>query len=232
MSLSAAIIDALVESGVTAEQMAAVIKASLAEDEDRREKKRAGNAARQAKHRKKNNASNALPDVTERDTRDGVSPNEYISNPHPDFDVSNETSAVSDFSEIVVEAWNRDTDGSPLPKARKLTPDRRKHLAARAREHGRDAVLAAIRNMAASDFHSGRTGQWTEGNLGWLLKSPENFVKMLERSPPATTVSSLPRTPGELADAKERTAKIYDMQGRTNEAEELRQEAERLRQAA
>lgn len=36
--------------------------------------------------------------------------------------------------------------------------------------------------MCRSDFHSGRSGKWTEGSLGWLLKSPENFQKMLERA--------------------------------------------------
>lgn len=90
---------------------------------------------------------------------------------------------LSDFPNRVVEAWNADTAGTPLPKARPLTPDRRKHLAARVKEHGEEAVFVAIRSMAASDFHSGRSGKWTEGNLGWLLKSPENFTKMLERAP-------------------------------------------------
>lgn len=122
-----------------------------------------------------------------------TSPNEYISNPHR-FDVSSETSAVSDFGDRVVDAWNAGIEGTALPAARKLNPDRRKHLAARAREHGEEAVFAAISNMQRSDFHSGRDGKWTEGNLGWLLKSPENFQKMLERTniqPPGSPQSNL-----------------------------------------
>lgn len=83
-----------------------------------------------------------------------------------------------------VEFWNKETAASPLPQARPLTADRLRHLKARVREHGEEAVFQAIRNMCASDFHSGRDGKWTEGNLGWLLKSPENFLKMLERQPP------------------------------------------------
>lgn len=86
--------------------------------------------------------------------------------------------------ERVVSEWNSAIAGSPLPKALSLNSARLKHLKARISEHGEDAVFQAIRNMCASDFHSGRDGKWTEGNLGWLLKSPENFQKMLERQAP------------------------------------------------
>lgn len=48
----------------------------------------------------------------------------------------------------------------------------------------------------------------------------------------SATISPMPTTPEGRAQSMERTAKIYDMQGRTDEAEELRREAERLRQAA
>lgn len=85
-----------------------------------------------------------------------------------------------DFSDLVVADWNRAIAGSPLPPAKRMTPARRKALAARVREHGEDAVLTAILGLVRSDFHSGRDGKWTGGDLGWLLK-PESFAKMLER---------------------------------------------------
>lgn len=76
MSLSAAVIDALVASGATVEQLAAAMKADVADREAseaaRIEAKRSGNAERQARFRQRqrlgNNDSNALLDVTERDS--------------------------------------------------------------------------------------------------------------------------------------------------------------------
>jgi hypothetical protein len=132
----------------------------------------------------------------ERDVTRNVTPPPIEDNHTPRFDVSNETSAVSDFADRVVDHWNAQIAGTPLPQARKLSADRRKHLKARVREYGEEAVLTAITNMAQSDFHSGRSGQWTEGNLGWLLKATSNFEKMLERSnrtsPPPSGVPPSP----------------------------------------
>lgn len=66
MSLTAAVIDAMVAAGCTAEQLGAAMKASLAEQEAKRESRREGNAARQRKFKAKRrgNAGNALPSVT------------------------------------------------------------------------------------------------------------------------------------------------------------------------
>jgi len=135
--------------------------------------------------------------------------------------------ARPDFPDRVVEAWNTETTGTPLPKARALTPDRRKHLAARAKEHGEEAVFAAIRNMAASDFHSGKSGKWTEGNIGWLLKSPENFTKMLERNPPTAAGYPKPLTPDVLTER----AVFYRKIGRDDDAKEAEEQAERIRRS-
>lgn len=109
-------------------------------------------------------------------------PNDIYSNPPPVTPSAKADDPLPDFSDRVVENWNRQIAGTPLPQARKLNPDRRKHLRCRVAEHGEPAVLAAIGAMCRSDFHSGRSGKWTEGSLGWLLKSPENFQKMLERA--------------------------------------------------
>lgn len=103
-------------------------------------------------------------------------------------DLSNDKSSADDFPNRVVEVWNAAIVGTPLPRAHKLTADRLKHLRTRLKDYSQDDILTAIRNMAASDWHSGKSGEWTNGNLGWLLNSPENFTKMLERgqaAPPA-----------------------------------------------
>lgn len=178
MSLSAAAIRLMATKGLSANDIADIAEAN--------EPARSSGATRQKRYR--DNKRN------ERDvTRNVTHPLNDI-NSNPPFDGSSEPSAVSDFGDRVVEAWNAGIAGSPLPAARKLNPDRRKHLAARVREHGEEAVFTAIGNMHRSDFHSGRDGKWTEGNLGWLLKSPENFQKMLERTnaqPPGSPQSKL-----------------------------------------
>jgi hypothetical protein len=138
-------------------------------------------------------------------------PNDINSNP-TGFDVSNETSAVSDFAAEVVEAWGREIAGTPLPAAHKLSADRRKHLNARVKDHGRAAVFIAMRGMCRSDFHSGKSGQWTHGNLGWLIKNDENFVKMLERGQ-----AEAPKEDAEPWTAERRAAYLAKLEARTAE---------------
>jgi hypothetical protein len=57
MSLTPAMIDALVASGATAEMLAAVMKASLADDEAKANERRAKDAERQRQHRQRNAVS-------------------------------------------------------------------------------------------------------------------------------------------------------------------------------
>jgi hypothetical protein len=78
-------LDAMIESGCTADQIAAIVKASLVEQEHRAEDRRAKDAERQRRHRASRDVT-----VTERDNADSVtdpalspSPNEINSNPHP-----------------------------------------------------------------------------------------------------------------------------------------------------
>lgn len=80
MGLSSAVIDALVASGCTVEQLAAAMKADLAEQEARRAAKRENNAERQRRFKAKrkgetlDNAGNALPDVTALDKKGPQTP--------------------------------------------------------------------------------------------------------------------------------------------------------------
>lgn len=79
MGLSRAMIDAFVDAGGTVEQLAAMMKADLDEQDARKAQKRAGNAERQRRFKAKrrpvtsDNADNALPSVTP--------PNDIYSNP-------------------------------------------------------------------------------------------------------------------------------------------------------
>jgi hypothetical protein len=188
VSLDPAIFRALVEQGATPEMLLAVVEAAAAVDEARKEKKRANNAERQARHRNKNNARNALQGVTERDS-ENPPPNEYISNPP---EPSGAKAPATPFAEKVVSVWNEGAASAGLSPARKLNTDRRKHLAARVREHGEEAVCEAIAALFASDWHCGRGGSTWKADLGWLLKSPENFQKMLERGASANGAHAKP----------------------------------------
>ncbi|WP_150131813.1 hypothetical protein [Sphingomonas carotinifaciens] len=81
MSLSAAVIDALVASGATVEQLAAAMKASLLEGEQARATKRAKDAARQQRSRaNRKDAVSRDVTVTPRDECDAP-PNDIYSNP-------------------------------------------------------------------------------------------------------------------------------------------------------
>ena len=210
-------------SGLTADQLALVMELSASLGGEVRRDPVADK--RRAYDRERKRKSAGIPV----ESTELVSPKEYISNPHPVTPSAKADTPLDDFPTRVVEAWNAETAGTPLPKARPLTPDRRKHLAARVKEHGEDAVFVAIRNMAASEFHSGKSGKWTEGNLGWLLKSPENFTKMLERSAPPRAGTITPR---EKIDALANQAASYRKFGRDADADELDRETERIRKAA
>ena len=152
---------------------------------ERRQPKREDDSAQRVREFRKRNAEKTLEtkgnnrkrNVTQRNAPD----TEEIREDNTPLPPLGDEPSIEDRT---VSAWNEAATGSPLPQARSLTPERARHLKARIKEHGEEAVFEAIRNMCASDFHSGRDGKWTEGNLGWLLKSPENFLKMLERHPP------------------------------------------------
>ncbi|KQO50633.1 hypothetical protein [Sphingomonas sp. Leaf257] len=81
MNLSAAVIDALVASGATVEQLAAAMKAALAETEQAKTTRRAKDAERQQRSRANRKAAVSRDvTVTPRDTCDAP-PNDIYSNP-------------------------------------------------------------------------------------------------------------------------------------------------------
>lgn len=180
MSLTPAIVDALVASGVTVEQLAAAVKASLADQEVRARSKREADAERQRKSRANRGTSRNVT-VTPRDKYD-TPPNEYILTPHEPLEAN---ASSPPLAEKVVEAWNDGPAKRGATAAKSMDAGRRKALTARVREHGEPAVFEAIRNLAASDWHCGRNDNGWRANLGWLLKSPENFQKALELAPTA-----------------------------------------------
>lgn len=177
MSLSATVIDSLVASGVTVEQLAAAIKADLAEGDTRAQAKRDKDAARQRKSRKSRSVT-----VTPRDSTDSP-PKEYISNPPSSSDPngSPEDTPQPLKPEHVVEAWNDMAERLGLPTIRKLSSTRLRQLRARMRDHGIDDFTEAISAIERSPFLRG------EGRNGWradfdFLLQPSSFLKLIEGS--------------------------------------------------
>ncbi len=190
MSLSAAIIDALLATGATREQIAAAMKADIAEREAqeaaRTEAQREGNRARQQRKRLRDNGvSRDVTDVT-RDARD-TPPNDIYSNPPvTPLDISNEISPPTEIQsenglkpEHVVEAWNAMATRRGLPIVRKLTPDRRKRLAQRIRQNTIDEFTEAIGAIELSPFLCGENDRTWKADFDFLL-SPQKFTKLLE----------------------------------------------------
>ncbi|WP_152568868.1 hypothetical protein [Microvirga sp. BSC39] len=122
-SLTPEMIDAMVAAGLTAEQMATIMKAQLAgqaaADEARRAAKREQATERQRRKRERDRKpvthvtrDNALQGVTERDTPSQVPPNDNNSNPPPTSPGSDPDGsalpAVSDPAEVSIndQIWN------------------------------------------------------------------------------------------------------------------------------
>lgn len=177
MTINPAILRAMQAAGASTDVIIAAIEADAAQEAERAEKKRANNAERQRrfKARKRgevtqDNALPTLPDVTSPE----VSPKDK-SNPLP-----NPSDAEASLSVRVVEAWNEGPAKSGATAARPLDANRRKALSARMKEHSEAEVFEAIHNLGSSPFHCGQNDRGWSVNLGWLLKSPENFQKALE----------------------------------------------------
>jgi hypothetical protein len=150
MSLSPAILDAMVSAGCTAEQIAAAVKADMAEQEQRADAKRVKDRERKRRQRSRDvTDSHAMShDVTRTgcDNQDNPlspSPNENNSNPHPHTPVNiNPARGQSDFPKLDcadAETWrdflkNRKT--KRLPNTPTAHAKLRKDLARWAQETG------------------------------------------------------------------------------------------------
>jgi uncharacterized protein YdaU (DUF1376 family) len=83
--------------------------------------------------------------------------------------------------EHVVEAWNDMADRHGLPKVVKLSPERRRKLNSRIREHSIEDFTEAISAIERSPFLKG------DGRAGWranfdFLLQPTSFLKLIEGS--------------------------------------------------
>ena len=228
--IAPAVLDALLAAGASAEMIVEAVKAAARDTEARKVITRAKDAERQRRVRSARRGGGASPGVTvtPRDAVD-TSPNDNNSNPlPPQSSDEDRVPAQSGFEQQAVAAWNAHAAPAGALPARGLTPRRRQSLKARMSEHGPDAVLEAIANLAASPFHCGRNDRGWRASLGWLLTSPENFQKMLELAPTkAAPIRQMNRQ--QRAEAAERSAAMFERMGRGEEAADMRRTAQRLR---
>lgn len=157
----------------------AAVKADLRAAEIKADTKREKDAERQRKSRTNRGLSRNVT-VTPRDKRDvdPVPPNDIYSNPPENPDGAK--APHPPFSEKVVLAWNDGPAVRGATRANPLDAGRRKALSLRVKDHGEAAVLEAIGNLAASEFHCGKNDRGWRVNIGWMLKNAENFAKALE----------------------------------------------------
>jgi hypothetical protein len=218
MSLPSAVIDALVASGCTVEQLAAAMKAANAAQDERLAEKRAKDAERQRKCRSKNKKPDVSRGVT---VTECDPPNDIYSNP-PNPQSSNDDCPPLEIR--VVDFWNEAASKSGLTKSRGMDASRKKHLMARKRDHGEEAVFDAIRRISASSFHCGQNDRGWQANLGWMLKSPENFLKCLELPEPPKPIE-----PVDHAEYLASKIEFYRKIGKDWEADECARELAKLR---
>ena len=80
-----------------------------------------------------------------------------------------------DFTSILTY-WN---NNSKVKEITSITPKRQKHLIARVKEHGLDAIFKAIDNVRQSSFLKGANNRGWIATFDWVFL-PNNFVKVLE----------------------------------------------------
>lgn len=174
MPVSARTLRKLMDAGLAGDELISVVESI---DEDATPKRSSG-AVRQARYRERNKGD-ATRDVTEipsPDKKAPPTPPEKINpNPTPPSPPKGGSSpakrAFDEFTEAV--------KGTPITIPRKLTPDRRRKIEARIREHGEEAWREACRKLAASAFCRGENDRGWRADLEFLCQ-PKSFNRLIE----------------------------------------------------
>ena len=160
--------------------------AELAAREAELAQKRAGNAERQQRFRERRNERKesgsprrVTRNVTRNVTHNVTPPIDNIHTPSPDISSDEESQSQRDEPAAVLESWNEMAKPIGLPTARQFTGNRLKTCKARLREHGLEAIQAAIRRIPQSAFLRGDAGNWNGANLTFFFR-PDTVTKILE----------------------------------------------------
>lgn len=186
MSIKPEILDAMVASGCTAEQIAAVVKAASAKVSTNAERQR----RYRERHRNVSNVTERNGDVTNVETPSPkkrkvspCTPSKEKNNPIPSSSeaIASSEPAARDDEQLGFDAWNDTARRNDLPVAEKLTKDRRSKLTARiADAGGLDGWFRALDRLEASDFCTGRKTDF-RANLDFVLQA-SSFLKLIEGS--------------------------------------------------
>ncbi len=189
-----AILRAMQAAGCSTDQIIAVVEAGAALEEDRKARKRAGNAERQRRYKaKQSNAGNALAASSRITNGHGSlketspTPPKEIHLPEPLVISDEMTSPAAEIDpepeklkpEHVVEAWNDLAERRGLPVIRKLTGNRQKQLRTFVRLNTIDEVRTALDAIERSAFLRGENDRGWRADFDFLLQ-PKSFAKLIE----------------------------------------------------
>lgn len=174
MTLTKAMIDALVENGCTLEMLAALVKADIDEQEAQRARRRKGDAQRQRESRENRRKGQSQP-VT---TCHSDPPIEYHTPSAPDISPNGESQAVGD-ERAFLEIWAATAKPLGLPCPKSLSPKLRRSYRARLRDTGLSEIQRAIERIPKSSFLRGQSGNWNGANLTFLFR-PDSVRRINE----------------------------------------------------
>lgn len=128
-----------------------------------------------------NKITNNINNITTSEQEDRKGESEGKTSPD-EFDLADERVSSSDMDALrVFETYNELAQRVGLPTARSLTPDRKKTIKRRLKEHGGyEAWELVLTNIARSAFLQGRNPRgWRPTGLNWFLER-EHFTKVIE----------------------------------------------------
>ena len=105
----------------------------------------------------------------------------------------------------IVDAWNRICIS--LPRVKKLTDVRKRMIRTRLKHNDLGDILTAMKAVEASDFLSGRSGEW-RASFDWLMNSDSNIIKVLEGN--YENRQKVSKTQNEFEAARRRIMEQYE----------------------
>lgn len=142
------------------------------------------NALRQARFRERQKEVELLPTVTKSNacvTVDVTEDNESKSKNKSKIKSKSKSKNIVS-NDTIDRIWNAFNDVCvSLPRATRLTENRRQKIKARLGTFTEDEVIHAFHKTEESDFLTGRSGKWEKGaSFDWIVDSDAHMLKILE----------------------------------------------------
>lgn len=136
------------------------------------DKRRAYDRDRKRRAKPSENSTGIPPEST------GVSPNEIYSNPHPVQPITPNGVIPPLPVDEAFSDWKAAAERRGWPVPRQITPERRKKLQSRLREHGLDGWREAIARAESSGMLGINPPSWFD--FDFLTRKPEHILRLLE----------------------------------------------------